>query len=233
MLTHKSNQSLLLDGNFGLYQQNDIFLSLYVNSKLDQSETKRDFTNKLHLRVHHQDDKIFSIGVEGWNPLKSTAPNVISASALIGKQVEGWRPYVGVSTAFKISSSSLSFHRYLIGLKQRQYTAYLEFNVDSKVRDVKNEKTGIITKEDYWGKAVNVVCDWRVNPDLKVAKDLKWNVDTGALAYGCVAEYRLDADTFVKGKFSSDNSVTLSLTHNYRGLLNFGVVTRVFYLLIF
>jgi hypothetical protein len=217
LLTHKSDQSLTLDGNFHLWAQDLLSLSLYANSVLKQD--KKQWNNKLHLRFHHDDNKVVSVGVEDWDVLSQQAPQTLSAWGICGFKVDQWRPFVGISGGFGLQSKKISYHKYLAGLKQKDWSLYAAFNSKRVTKDGK----------DSWANDCSFIADQKVNKDIKVSADIKCTCDdTCKPVVALVGEYRLDNDTFFKAKASnSDNSLTLSLTKNYRQLINFCFVTKV------
>ena len=217
MLIHKSDQKFTLDGNFGLWKNDNTLLSLYVLSILNQSSEKRSLSNKLHVRVHHEDNKVLSVGVEDWDVLSNYSPDVLSAWGIYGLEVNGWRPFVGANVAYRLSSKNLSYHKYLFGLKQKSFSTYAKAEVDKA-----NNKLDL-----------SLTYDSKVNNDLKLTADLKYikdsskEVATTTTDVTLVGEYRLDNLTFVKAKLSTDRSLVLSITRNFRQLLNFCFVTHV------
>jgi hypothetical protein len=218
LITHKSDQSLTLDGNFNIWRKDNVYVSLYANSVLKQ-ETKQ-MKNKLHLRLHHEDNKIVSVGVEDWNCCPKSAPETISAWGIWGFKVDQWRPFVGIHGGYGLNSKKLAYHKYLLGLKQRDWSLYTQVESKRVFKDLK----------DSWSNEVSVLFDQRVNKDLKVSADLKANVENMSQAQVVlVGEYKLDGETALKARVANDSSLTLSLTKSYRQLLNLCLVTKIQY----
>jgi hypothetical protein len=215
LVSHKSDQSISLDGNFSLWSQDKTWLSLYANSNLQHEKNK--WANKLHLRVHHDDNKIVSLGVEDWDVLSNNGPETLSAWGIFGFKVEQWRPFVGVGAGLSTQSKKIVYHKYLVGLKQKDWSLYAQLHAQMV--------------KDAWKQEAGVIFDHRINKDIKVSADIKADVnDIKAAKLILVGEYRLDGDTFVKARVSNDQSVTLSLTKNYRQLINFSFLTKVYYI---
>jgi hypothetical protein len=228
MITHKPN-NVTFDGNFKLWSKENVLLTLYTNVKLDQNEKKRELPSKVHLRVHHDDNKIVGFGFENLDPFKSHTPDVLSGWALFGGHApHGFKSFGGVYTGYQLSSKALLFQRYLWGLKHRHLTSYVEFSHDRVTKKIKNTE-GVEIDTISHEKSVNVRVDGNVNRDLKVGGDVAYNIDTQKFETKVYGQYTIDKDTFVKAKLQNDNSLTVGLTHNYRGLINFGFVSRVIY----
>jgi hypothetical protein len=217
LVSHKSDQSLSLDGNFNLWSQDKVRLSLYVNSNLQQVDRK--WNNKIQLRTHHDDNKIISIGIEDWDVQSSNkAPEVLSAWGIWGFTADQWRPFIGVGAGLGLQSKSIAYHKYLVGLKQKDWSVYTQLHAQRQHKDGK----------DSWEQNASIIYDHRINKDLKVSADIKADInDLNKAKFVLVSEYRLDADSFLKARVSNDQTLTLSLTKNFRQLINFCFLTKV------
>ena len=217
----------MLDGNFKLYSQDQTYVSLYTNLKLEQSETKRELPSKVHVRFHHEDNKIFSVGVEKFDFFSGKNPDVISASGLFGKEINPtYKAYGGLYSGFGVSAKAALFHKLLFALKSKDFSANVEFGINRAVEKKKNEETKEETESVKYVKNAIVRFDGNANKSLKIGGDLAVNLETSAVDVKVFGQYAVDKDTFVKVKVQNDNSVTVGLTHNYRGLINFGFVSK-------
>ena len=217
----------MLDGNFKLYSQDKNYVSLYTNLKLEQNESKRELPSKIHVRLHHEDNTIFSVGIEKFDFFSGKNPDVISASGLFGKEVNStYKAYGGLYSGFGISAKAVLFHKFLLAIKNKDYSANVEFGINRAVEKKKNEETKEETESVKYVKNAIVRFDANVNKSLKVGGDLAINMETSALDAKMFGQYAIDKDTFVKVKVQNDHSVTVGLTHNYRGLINFGFVSK-------
>jgi hypothetical protein len=215
LVSHKSDQTLSVDGNFGLWSQDKVLLSLYVNSNLIHE--KKKWNNKIQLRTHHDDNKILSVGVENWDVCSKSGPETLSAWGVWGFKVEQWRPFVGIGAGFGLNAKKINYHKYLVGLKQKDWSVYAQLHAQRGEKDI-------------WEQNAHIIYDHRVNKDVKVSADLKTNVkDLNTAKLVLVGEYRLDGETFLKARVSNDQTLTLSLTKNYRQLINFSFLTKVFF----
>jgi hypothetical protein len=195
-------------------------VSLYVNSSLQHD--KKKWNNKIHLRTHHDDNKIVSVGFEDWDALSKKAPETLSAWGICGFKADEFRPFVGVGAGWGLQANNLSYHKYLVGLKQKDWTLCAELNVQRQ--DAKDVKDGKV----HWGQTVSVIYDHRLNKEVKVSADLKADInDLNSAKVVLVGEYVLDSSTFLKARVSNDQSLTLSLTKNFRQLINFCFLTKV------
>jgi hypothetical protein len=215
MIMHKPS-NITLDGNFGLWRNKNVWVSLYVNSVLTQNSEKSSLNNKLHVRFHHEDDKIFSVGIEKYDPLNNCSPDVISSWGIWGCEKNGWKPFVGANVAWSVSGKKLNYHKYLLGLKQKDWTTYVQAHLEGCSK-----------------KTFSVITDGKINKDLKVSGDWKLNHSKDNEGKVCqkidatiAGEYRLDASTFVKAKVSTDRTMSVSLNRNFRQLMTLGFTTK-------
>jgi hypothetical protein len=213
LISHKSDQSISLDGNFGLWAEDKSNLSLYANSTLQNDKNR--WNNKLQLRFQHEDDKAVSIGVEDWDILsKDCCPEIISAWGIWGFKTDEWRPFVGVGAGLNTQTKAIAYHKYLVGLKQMDWSLYVQLHA--------------LKAWGTWKQEASIIFDHRINKDIKVSADIKADVkgvDRAQLVL--VGEYRVDVDTFIKARVSLDQSLTFSFTKNYRKLINFCFITKV------
>ena len=230
-IMHGSDQSCSLEGNFGLWAQDNIWLSLYANTMLIQRPEIKSLNNKLHLRFHHEDNKIVSIGVQDWDVLLGNSPQVLSAWGLYGMNINGWRPYIGINAAVSLLDKKVDEHTYLIGINQIDWSASIkggQTRIPAKLENMR-------TIPDHNVMNINVTYDARINNDLKLTADYNYSTHVKDIALPhkvqLVGEYRLDNSTFIKAKVSSDQSFIISITRNFRQLLNFCFVSKVIYII--
>ena len=69
--------------------------------------------------------------------------------------------------------------------------------------------------------------DGIINPSCKVGGDINYNFDTSKYGLRVYEDYKLDTSTRIRTRVDNFDTLSLGLTHNYRGLINFGFVTRV------
>lgn len=225
---HKPER-LTLDGNFNLFNKDNLSVSLFTNANLTQNDKSRELPAKLSLRFHHEDNKIFGFGVEDFDPIFGACPSpkIVTAFGLFGTpKIEGFRFFGGPNFGFGVASRSLQYQRYLVGVKGDKLTAYLELNVNRNVttsvdKDQKTVETVTHPLE------LSVRFDSDPVKDVKVGGDLVYNLESHKVDAKIFGQYSIDNSTFVKAKVQTDNSFTLALVHNYRGLVNFGFNSRV------
>jgi hypothetical protein len=221
-----------MNGNFGVWRRDNVNVSVFADVSLTQNEKVRSLPSKVHVRVQHDDNKIVSVGFENTDVLNSHKPDVLSAWGLFGGNLpNGFKGFAGAYTGFQLSSNSLLFHKYLLGLKHKDLTGHLEAGINrvNNKSKVKDETTGVETEVDstVMQKSVNLRVDGNLCRSWKLGADLAYNFDTTNLDAKVQGIYTLDSDTYLKVKAQSDNSLTLGLVHNYKGLINFNFVSKV------
>jgi hypothetical protein len=224
----QKRNNVTLDGNFKLWSHDQFMLSLYANSTLKQNEKSRNLPTKLHLRVHHQDNKILGIGVESFDPLtqNSTSPT-LSAWALLGTPaVNGFRAFGGAFVGFVPDNKHIPFHRYLVGIKHNLGTAHLELNVNRKLTESTSSK-GNLSASSSNERLIALKFDGKANNDLLVGGDVTYNLDNTQCNAKLYGEYILDPATFFKAMLESNQTLSVSLTHQQKGLGLFGFTSSV------
>lgn len=228
IFSHKDNGFTSLDANIGLFENNNGLFTLYTLNKFSQTASKRDFTNKVHLRAHQGDNKIFSIGVEDYDFVNKPVPDVISATGVYGFNLTDYKAFAAFNVGYRISAKNLAFHKWATVLRASNFQTILELGFNQRTKEVKNQTTGHITKESYLSKEANLLVDADVYPDLRVGADAKLNLDNNDVKLAVVGDYKIDSATTLRAKINNENTAVLSLNHNFRGLLNFGIISSVY-----
>lgn len=228
MISHRADK-LTFDGNFELWRNEDVYVSLYSTLNITQTESVRDLPSKLHVRVHHKNDAIVSLGVEDYDITKSGAPDVLSALALYGGDVTNEvRAFGGIYSGFKLSTSTLLFHKYLLGIKHKDVTGYLELAAGDVEMKLIDKITKHVTFKKEWQNDMTLRLMGTPSSTFRVGGDLAYNFQSTALNTRLYAHYDIDKDTFFKARWThKDETLTLSLNHNFRGLITFGVTGKV------
>jgi hypothetical protein len=227
IFSHKDNGLTSLDANIGLFENDTNLFTLYTLNKFTQTGSRREFVNKVHVRAHHGDNKILSLGVEDWDPISKPAPDVVSATGVYGFRLADYKAFATFNLGYRISGKSLAFHKWAGVVRANNFNAILELGFNQKAREIKNATTGTITKENYVSKEANLLVDADVLPDLRVGADARLNLDDSNIKLAVVGDYRIDSTTTFRAKIDNENTAVLSLNHNYRGLINFGIVSSV------
>lgn len=231
-VSHKSNGQCALEGNFKIHDQPNWLIVLHTNQTLNQSQTKRELPSKFLIRVHHVDNKIFSVGFEDWDMLSGRNPDILSVSGVFGQPINNdYRGVFGIYTGFKLSSQNILFHKYLLGIKHKNFSAYIEAGMTTVQEKSVHSESKLTTIEEKTRKHVNLLVDGRLNDNLKLSSDLKVAIDSGIVDSRLAGEYRIDNETVFKMKLQNDNSIGASITHNFRKLITLGFAARVNYYL--
>jgi len=150
-----------------------------------------------------------SVGYDKWKPLDRTLPHALTAWGLGGVQKDNVSVFGGVHTGFDLHDHMVPFAGVLLGLKHKQFTGYLNYNLqrsltkkkgEEKVQPSSTEKTPERTVENTSDVKVKFIS--KVNDNLtvfgNVYHDLH-NVKSALLG----AEYDLGQDTKLKGKVNT------------------------------
>lgn len=225
---------MIMDGNFKLWNEKDHLFTLYLRSSLIQNEYTREMPTKLHLRYHFGDNYISSFGVESLNPFKSSKPDVISAWGLAGTSINsnnflnGFKVYTGSYTGISISQNALQFQKFLIGIKNgANLNSYFEYGtnrVNKKAKNIQGDEVDTYGFEKLLSIKLNGSID-----KFKLGGDLVYNFNTQNLGAKVFVDYAIDNSTSIKAKLENNKSLIVGLTHNFKGSVNFGVVSKFDY----
>jgi len=213
--------SHILDGNFSLHRQNDLHVTLYTNMNLVQNEKKRSVNSKYSVRIHHQDNKIFGFGVEDYDPVfnMTAAPRNLTAFGLFGRNLDGMRVFCGPQVAYNLASRAFAYNKFLIGVKNKVHTGYLEVLSN---RVVKTENSQEVVSRD---NSVALRYDANLS-NGKVGADVTYRCGPQTVDAKLFGSYVTDNGTTVRGRIASDRSVNMSIVHNFRGMMNLGFISR-------
>jgi len=228
MITHKAKE-IGLDATWALHKKDNLLVTLYTKFDLEQNEKKRAFPGKVHVRIHHEDNKVLSIGLENYDLLNGAHPNDLSLYGIIGQDCKnGYRTYQGLYASFKLSTNKVNFHKYLVGLKHNNTNSVsIETGITRHVKTEKEEKLEDTSSILEFDKVIDINADGEVNKDLKVGGDVSFNIDTKDVATKIYASYKIDSETSVKARLENSDTLTLGLTHIYRQLITFGFITSL------
>jgi hypothetical protein len=229
LLIHKPG-FLIFDGNFNVSTYKNFAFSLWSKAELTHGEEGNKLPTSLKVRVNHDTNRHFSVGLEKVDLLNGAVPDVVSAHAFQGFDLsDGWRAYVGPYLAYSFGSHALNKHRYIAGFKHKKFSGWFEGgSTRVEVEVPSKEDPQVKIKETKWNKDVGFRFD--ANPDnkTKVGGDVIYNPsEKQDLKLKLWSEYKVDNNTSVKAKIENDNSVAVGLTHNYGGFVNLGFVSTV------
>jgi hypothetical protein len=184
--------------------------------------------HKLGIRLQNEDNMLVSLGVEDWDSFSGNSPHIFTGSTIYGMIVNGWKPFFGVNIGYNSNTSKLQFHKYLIGLKQLDWSLMIHTDFNRKHISIPS------TSDNTYKYETTVICDGRVDKDVKLSSEL--TIDKNPLMkepdvrFNIGGEFRIDSLTLLKAKVSSDQSMILSLTRNFRQLIDLSLTTRVIFL---
>lgn len=217
-----------MEGTFNVAERDTYGVTLYTNTAFTQSPLSRAIKSKLHFRVQHSDNKVFSVGFEDFDPLSNSHPTRLSLWNLYGTRQADFKAFGGYYVAYDTNLSFVPFYKLLAGFKHSQVTAFLQANVNrTRVTTTIDPSLGIKTTNVVNDPEISLTVDTKPRSDLKVFGDANYNVTAESLDVGVGTEYLIEQGTRVKGRVANDKSLVLSLIHNYRNTINFAMVAKV------
>jgi len=210
----------ILDADINLHKEKDITVSLYNNSTLIQNQKARAFSGETSLRFHHQDNKVFGLGVEGYDPVfaTTTAPRNITAFGLYGMNKDGVKVFCGPKFAYNLHDKMFAYQKFLVGLKNKNHTAHLEFN--SNIKKTVENSVETVSRDNSMAL--------RFDSNLNVAKvggDLTYQCSKNAIDGRLYASYVVDKSTTLRAKVDTNKALSASVVHNFAGM-NVGFITN-------
>lgn len=204
----------MLDGNFSLWKQDTKNLTLFANLFRGKRDNKDQLTTHTCLRYNQNNDQIFSLGFDKFDfNNKTEDPYVLYLSYVHGGEIHtNTNLYGGYRFGFNVGNFGVNYHRFLLGIKDPHFTAFLESTIFSKL------------KQTYDLRATA-----KVNKDLSLMTKLSYehNETVNKFEADLVGEYLLEEGTRLKGKVNQNGNVTLGLIHNYNKLVNFCLTATV------
>ncbi len=197
---------------------------MYTNTSLTQNETTRTAPSKVTMRFHHQDNKIFGLGMEKYDPFMCTkAPQNVVAYGLFGMPVDNFKVFCGPSLGFNVAAKAFQYQKFLMGLKHKNHTAFLEMVSNRVVKKVEGAED-TVSRDN----SVALRFDSTLECGSKVGGDVTYKIG-GAMPEGKLyGMYPIDKTTSLRAKVATDKSMSFSLLHNFRGI-NLGFISKVSY----
>jgi len=224
-IKHKQN-SLEVESNCSIYDKEKVGVKLFTNFVLEQDKAKRQAPGKIHVRVHHDDDKILSLGVENYDIFNNWTPDTLSGWFLYGKSLDKGTKQVfgGVQTAFKLSSKDFLYNKVLLGFKTKELKSFLEFGFLNEKKQMENEEKGKLTTVVH--KVVDLKVDYEVNEKLKVGGDINLNIDTMLPDIKLYKKFLIEKGTTVKVRLDNFETLIMGLSHTF-GKIDVSMTARL------
>jgi hypothetical protein len=219
----------MFDGNFSVWQQDlrnlTLFTSLtYDNKNKGKENAKESLNSRFALRYNHNNNQIFTLGLDKFDYMKGS-PSTVLVNYVHGGEVRpGARVYGGYQLGFNFSSKSVALHNFLLGFKDKNFSAFAEAILNKKESEF--EKSYSLRANSKVNDNLNFLAKITYGPK-KVKDENNKEITVQAVDAELVGDYNLGDGTKLKGRISNDNSLTLGLLHNYNKLVNFGFVSKV------
>jgi len=211
-------------------KKGNLAVSAFTKGKLEQDAKKRVLPTKVHFRVHHEDNKVVSFGVENYDPLTNLVPNVFSINAILGKTIKNegstHQVFGGIHHAFNFTDQFFLYHKFLFGFKNSKIKSFLEFGLNNERKQIEGEEKDKPKFETIVHKVVDVKVDADVNDKLKVGLDLNVNFDDKKTETKLYSRYDIERGTAFKARLDNFNTVILGLSHKF-GFIDLSFTSRL------
>jgi hypothetical protein len=225
---------LTLDGSFHLGDYKNANVYLYTKGELTQNAKEKKLPSTIKFRVFQEGNRLLSFGVENVDLINNPKPDVLSVHGLYGFNVQnGWRAFVGPYIAFQLSTKKVYSHKYLLGVKHRNFSGWVEASSEEakqKKETTTTETPAAPTKDNKVAFRFDAVS----NEKTKFGGDLVVDVNNlGSVDLKLYGEHKVDDATTLKAKFEQYSKLTVGLTRKFGNLVNFGFVSAVKFLFIY
>ena len=196
-----------------------IIKKVYLNGKLNfnEDEKKKNTPSQFYIHFDLNNSKsLTGINLLEYNIKKSLIPNVfalyyIQKSILYGKNIN-----YGFFSGYSIPKKNFKFHKLLLGLKGEKINTIFDISFDKNIKDE--------TKFDTILKLRSFV---DLNTVFKLGGDTEYNANDEIFNSRLLFTYNPKKNTVIKGKYEKNDSlITLCISHQFRGLLKFGLTGK-------
>lgn len=196
-----------------------IIKKVYLNGKLNfnEDEKKKNTPSQFYIHFDLNNSKsLTGINLLEYNIKKSLIPNVfalyyIQKSILYGKNIN-----YGFFSGYSIPKKYFKFHKLLLGLKGEKINTIFDISFDKNIKDE--------TKFDTILKLSSFV---DLNTIFKLGGDTEYNANDEIFNSRLLFTYNPKKNTVIKGKYEKNDSlITLCISHQFRGLLKFGLTGK-------
>lgn len=196
-----------------------IIKKVYLNGKLNfnEDEKKKNTPSQFYIHFDLNNSKsLTGINLLEYNIKKSLIPNVfalyyIQKSILYGKNIN-----YGFFSGYSIPKKNFKFHKLLLGLKGEKINTIFDISFDKNIKDE--------TKFDTILKLSSFV---DLNTIFKLGGDTEYNANDEIFNSRLLFTYNPKKNTVIKGKYEKNDSlITLCISHQFRGLLKFGLTGK-------
>lgn len=210
-------------------------LTLLTKIKNEVVEKVSNWPISATLRYHLGNHTLISAGVDDLDFTKEKYSGMIKAYALHGKALDnGLKLYGGVCGGYSLLDKICKFTNFVLSLKNGTLNALLNMSFIKKKEPniyIPNPSEAEIKKsysylKDY-DKVISVKADNKITQKLTLGGDTEFNITNNEVKSRFFALYDIEPDTVVKAKWEDkDKSVTMTVNHNFRGLLNLAVTGK-------
>lgn len=183
---------------------------------MNQDKDKCESNLQVHVRVHHRNNALFSLGVENWSPCQllswcsgSALPSVASAFASYGKELEGVNVSFNAFAHYNLANSFLPYWTFFLKAVKGNFTWLFQANLNREVVENKenNESTQTVNN------SVDLVFRFikTLNNNTSFWWNLNYDMTSKKTDATFVASHQLDK-VKLNAKLQTDNSLTVGLT---------------------
>ncbi len=196
-----------------------IIKKVYLNGKVNfnEDEKKKNTPSEFYIHLDLNNSKsLTGINLLEYNISKSIIPNVfalyyIQKNILYGKNVN-----YGFFSGYSFPKKYFKFHKLLFGLQGEKVNTILDISFDKNIKD-----------EKIFDKTIKLRSFVDLNILFKLGGDTEYNTNLEIFNSRLFFTYNPKKNTIIKGKYEKNDSlITLCISHQFRGLLKFGITGK-------
>ena len=224
-----------LESDSVIFTQGQNNLTLLTKIRNELVEKVSNWPISATLRYHLGNHTLISAGVEDLDFTKEKYGGMIKAYALHGKALDnGIKLYGGVCGGYSLLDKMCKFTNFVLSLKNGTFNSLLNMsfikkkdpNLCNPSSSEEQTKKGCCCLKDC-DKVISVKADNKITQKLTLGGDTEFNITNKEVKSRFFALYDIEPDTAVKARWEDkDKSVTMTVNHNFRGLLNFAVTGK-------
>lgn len=184
------------------FAKDQINVGSFANFETNNNSEGCNTNGKVHLRIHHKDNALLTVGVENLN-LCTGAAGLLALGSSFGRVVDGNRVTFNSLVKYNLEAKHLALVSFFVKAKKGDTTGLFITNVNKK----RVENDPLLTQEvDLALKVVKQVC-----PRTKVGGELTHDINTAKTNLTLVSSLQFDK-VRVNAKLDAERALTLGIT---------------------
>lgn len=168
------------------------------------------------------------VGIDGYDHAKGERPNILSVHCAHGRNLaNGINVYGAVIAGYLLKEKQLKYQRTVLAGRNSFFDVMLEYNIDKIEQSISDVSMSTENPSVNFKKTIGLAIVTNLSPHFTVGGDTEFKINDHLLTNRLFTNFQLSNETILKTKWEdTDKSVTLSLSHCFRGLLTLGMTGK-------